>query len=214
MAKAGRRGALKDGDPSRTRDRIVAAAIETLKREGFAGASARAIASLGGFNPALVFYHFGSVNDLLLAALDQTSRVRQERYRTALEAAHSLTDLVGVAREVFLEDLSSGHIKVLAEMIAGSSAVPELGPEVRARIAPWMQFTEDALARVLPSGPVADLVPRPTLAFAIVALYLGLEMLTELDGNRGPAESLFDSAHLATSLLGLLATPSEGIAHD
>ena len=48
---AGRSAATKQG--------LVEAAIETLKAEGFAGASARAIAGRAGCNQALVFYHFG-----------------------------------------------------------------------------------------------------------------------------------------------------------
>src|SRR5947208_16019504 len=56
------------GPGEATRKRIVMAAVETLKQEGFAGTSARAVARTGGFNQALVFYHFGSMTELLLAA--------------------------------------------------------------------------------------------------------------------------------------------------
>ena len=52
-----------------TKEQIVGAAIETLRTEGFGGTSARAIARIGDFNQALIFYHFGSVNGLLLEAL-------------------------------------------------------------------------------------------------------------------------------------------------
>ena len=61
MAKSGV-GSRGSKTGQATKARIVAAAIETLKTDGFAGASARAIAKAGGFNQALVFYHFGSVN--------------------------------------------------------------------------------------------------------------------------------------------------------
>ncbi|MGD0455999.1 MAG: TetR family transcriptional regulator, partial [Solirubrobacteraceae bacterium] len=53
-----------------TKLKIAEAALETLKQRGFAGASAREIAGVGGFNQALIFYHFGSVQKALLAALD------------------------------------------------------------------------------------------------------------------------------------------------
>ena len=51
-----------------TAQTIVKAALETLREEGFAGASSRAIARRGGFNQALIFYHFGSLANLLLEA--------------------------------------------------------------------------------------------------------------------------------------------------
>ena len=59
-----------------TKLQIAEAALETLKTNGFAGASARTIAHTGGFNQALIFYHFGSVQNALLAALDLISERR------------------------------------------------------------------------------------------------------------------------------------------
>ncbi|HYI44223.1 MAG TPA: TetR family transcriptional regulator, partial [Actinomycetota bacterium] len=90
-----------------TRAKIVAAALEVLKHEGFSGASARSIATRGGFNQALVFYHFGSVHNLLLAALNATSEQRMERYESAVAEAGSLAEMVAVAREIYREDLES-----------------------------------------------------------------------------------------------------------
>ena len=52
---------------SETRDRIIEAALETVRVEGFADTTARAIARHGGFNQALIFDHFGSVDELLTA---------------------------------------------------------------------------------------------------------------------------------------------------
>src|SRR5262249_44610374 len=68
----------------RTRARMVDAALQTLIEEGYAGTSARVIAARGTFNPALVFYHYGGVDELLLAALDASSEERMARYRDAM----------------------------------------------------------------------------------------------------------------------------------
>ena len=188
-----------------TRERILAAALETLKREGFAGTSARAVARTGGFNQALVFYYFGSLNDLLLAALDATSEERMARYRTAVEGVGSLPELFAVAADVYKEDLAAGHITVLAELIAGSAAYPDLRTEIVARMEPWVRFTEEAVTRVLGDSPVTQVVPAADMAYGIVALYLGLEMLTHLDGSADRAEALFDSGlRVAGALGGLL----------
>jgi len=46
--------------------------------------------------------------------------------------------------------------------------------------------------RALLVGSVSEsMVPRD-LAFAIIALYLGIDTLSHLDGHRTPAESLLD----------------------
>ncbi len=182
-----------------TKDRIVEAAIATLKSHGYAGASARTIAAEGGFNQALIFYHFGSVRNALLAALDRTSAERMEAYRVAATEAPDMPALVAVATRIYHEDLASGHIKILAELIAGASSDPTLGPEIVARIAPWIAFAKEEIERVFEGTPLANLLPADDLAYAIVAQFLGLELLTHLDGSTERAERLFQlSAGLAT----------------
>src|SRR3984957_11235871 len=117
-----------------TKAKIAEAALQTLKSKGFAGASAREIARSGGFNQALIFYHFGSVQKLLLAALDVVSERRLEAYRETFERARTLPELAGRAREIYAEDLENGYVTVLGEMVAGGVSDPELGPEVVARM--------------------------------------------------------------------------------
>ncbi|HWC13783.1 MAG TPA: TetR/AcrR family transcriptional regulator [Actinomycetota bacterium] len=181
---------------------IVAAALTVLKTEGFAGASARAIARVGGFNQALVFYHFGTVHQLLLAALDETSRRRMERYRGAVEGAGSIEELVAVARDIYEEDLESGHVTVLSEMIAGSLGHPELGAAIYARVEPWIDFAEDVIKRVLAGTGFEQLLPSRDLAFAVVAFYLGMEQLSQLNGGTNRAAPLFEAATQVAGLLG------------
>jgi AcrR family transcriptional regulator len=182
-----------------TKERIVEATIATLKAHGYAGASARTIAAEGGFNQALIFYHFGSVRNALLAALDRTSAERMEAYRVAAAEAPDMPALVAVATRIYHEDLASGHIKVLAELIAGASSDPALGPEIVARVAPWIDFARQEIERVFEGSLLANLLPAGDLAYAIVAQFLGLELLTHLDGSTERAERLFQlSAGLAT----------------
>lgn len=213
MARAGQRPtARRDADDaSSTRARVVAATVETLKRVGFAGASAREIATTGGFTQGVVFYHFGSMQDVLLAALDETSRQRLERYSEAVEGVQTLPELLAVAGSVFREDLEAGHVKVLSELVAAASSMPELGPAIVERIEPWIAFTEGVVRRVL--GPIVpdDVLPARQVAYAVVALYLGLELLTNLDGDRSPTDALFSSADaLAGRLAPLFNPPTKG----
>ena len=204
MAKSGPSGAVARSIREGTRQRIIEAAVQTIKERGFAATSARAIATTGGFNQALVFYHFGSVNDLLIAALDRTSEVRMARYRAAIDSVGTLPELLAVASEAYQEDLAGGHIKVLAEMIAGASAMPELGPAIAERMKPWIDFTEEAVVRVMAGSSLAPLVPSRDLAFAIVSLYLGAAMLTHLADDPAPAESLFRTGAKVGPLLELV----------
>ena len=184
-----------------TRQALIEAAVEVLKSRGFNGASARAIATEARVNQALVFYHFGTVAELLLAALDEVSALRLERYTTELAKVTDPTSLIALATKVFREDIDSGDITVLAEMIAGSSSAPELGAEVAKRIAPWKAFASIAIESGFSASGVVSLLPIEAVSHAAVALYLGLEMLSHLDGDRTGATLLFEQlARLAPVL--------------
>jgi AcrR family transcriptional regulator len=198
MAKSGAASRVVERESGRsadTRRRFVQAAIETLKSEGFAGASARAIAERAGSNQGLIFYHFGSVTNLLLAALDDVSRQRLEQYATVVASVQSSAELVEAATAIFREDLDAGYVTVLVEMIAGANATPGLGPEVAARIGPWFTFAQEAIDKTLGGSGLGSVLPGGDVAYGVVALYLGLEMLSHLNGDRGPALALF--AHAA-----------------
>jgi AcrR family transcriptional regulator len=184
---------------------LVDAAIETLQADGFAGASARAIAGRAGCAQGLVFYHFGSVADLLLAALDAVSDRRLARYRALTADVATPADLVAAATQIFSEDLASGDVTVLVEMIGGASTTPGLGPEVAARLVPWRAFAEEAIAAGLAGSPLRSLVPVDAAGYAVTALYLGMELLSHLDGDRADATALF--GHLA-GLASLLQGPA------
>ena len=140
MAKPGRAsrtGPAKAEGAAATRRALVEASIESLRFDGFAGASARAIATRAGVNPGLIFYHFGSVADLLLAGLAEVSARRMERYSAAVDAAVTPAEMVAVATGIFREDLDEGYVTVLVEMIAGAGSSPELGEKVAELLAPW-----------------------------------------------------------------------------
>ena len=177
-----------------TRQRIVEAAFETLRANGFAGTSARSIARVGGFNQALIFYHFGSVNDLLIAALDWSAKQRMTRYREALTGIDDLPRLMDAAASLYREDAESGHTTVLAELFAASLAVPALAAQLTARMEPWIAFTEELLRKFFGRLPLAGLVDVRAAAQATLAMYLGIDLLVHADGDRSRADSVFEEA--------------------
>jgi len=185
----------------RTRKRIVDAALKTLKKEGFAGATSRAIARTGGFNQALIFYHFGSLDAVLLAALEASSQARLERYRNALDQAGSISELIQLAADIYREDRQSGHTAVVAQMVAGSLARPELAPQLLQRMETWITFCEDAIAKTLGRSPAAEILPARDLAFALVTFYLGVNLVTHLNGDSSQTDTLFERAVTLAPLL-------------
>jgi AcrR family transcriptional regulator len=213
MAKPGPRPAGERQRSADTRATLIEAAIAALREVGFTGASAREIARRAGCNQALIFYHFGSVTELLLAALDEVSDRRLATYRSLVTAAGTLTELVESARAIFEEDLAAGHVTVLTEMITAAHSVDGLGEQVAARLAPWRDLAETAVRRALRGSPVAALAPAREIAHGVVAGFLGLELLANLDQDASAALALFDRARAVAGLidltggLGLLPAP-------
>jgi AcrR family transcriptional regulator len=180
------------GRASETRDRIKEAALETLREEGFADTTARSIARRGGFNQALIFYHFGSVSNLLLEAFRQTSEEQVARYRAASQDVASLTDLVEIARRLHSEDLESGAVTAVTQLMAAAASDPDLGRAILERFDEWIGLVEEALRRALEGQPFAAMVPTREAAYAVAAMFLGIELMTRLDPGRSEAEHVFD----------------------
>jgi AcrR family transcriptional regulator len=189
------------------RRRVIQAALRTLTEVGYGATTARSIARTGGFAPGVIYYHFDSIEDVMLAALDETSEARLAAYRVALAGVGGAGDMVERLSRLYAEDMAAGHIAAIQEMVAGASSSPELGAEIVKRIAPWLAFTEEVVRAFLAGSPFESMLPARDLAFAAVSVYLGMETLSHLDGDRSRAESLFDSARKLTPLLDMLLRP-------
>jgi AcrR family transcriptional regulator len=183
-----------------TRDRIVEAALETVGEEGFAETTARAIARRGGFNQALIFYHFGSVDDLLLEAFGRVSARNVERYREGVAEVASLRDLVGVARRLHADDLENGSITAVTQLMAAAHD-PERGGVLLDRFDAWIRLVEEALGRVAATTPAASVVPTREAAYAIATMFLGIELLSRLDPARSEADAVFDMMESIATLI-------------
>jgi len=190
-----------------TKARIIAAALECLRNEGVGGTSARAIARTGDFNQALIFYHFGSVGELLIAASLSESDRRAQRFADRLAGVSTLPELVAVARALHDEETQEGSVAVLTQMMAAAAHSDELRQAVLDGFTPWMRLVEGAVERVLADTPFVGLVPVADLSFAIASLFLGVELVSGLDPARDAEKRLFQTmellANVATSLLQL-----------
>lgn len=158
------------------------------------GLPARAVAKEAEVNSALVFYHFGGVDPLLLAALDHSSEQRMTAYREAAAGARTLEELVEVATGIYRADLEGGHITLFSELVGASIARPELREEIVKRSEPWIDFVEQTLERIIGGSPLARLMPPRDLAYASITFYLGVNMFTHLDADHSRTEALFDLA--------------------
>ena len=190
---------------SPTRERIIEATLRTVREAGFAEATARAIARTGGFNQALIFYHFGSLDRLLHEAFEEASRRQVEKYREAAEEVSSLADLVRIARRLHAEDLETGSVGAVVQLMAAVSG-PDEGGALLDRFELWIQLVEDALRRAVGDRGGEDLPTREG-AYAISAMFLGIELMSRLDPDRSEAEPVFDMMEAVAGVIEAVGLP-------
>ena len=66
----------------RTRERLIAAAAETIAEKGFQAATLDEIAARAGLTKGAVYDNFDSKDQLFMAVVLQASRERMERFRS------------------------------------------------------------------------------------------------------------------------------------
>jgi AcrR family transcriptional regulator len=168
---------------SDTKEKLVDGALHVLATAGLAGASARAIAGAANVNQALVFYHYGSVDQLLAVACRQATEARVVLYRNRFAAVTTLAELLAVGRELHATELPEGHVTVLAQLLAGAQTDPTLAAPVAEGLRLWIAEIETVLVRVLTGMGIADLFDLPGLARAAAAGFIGLELYEGVDPN-------------------------------
>jgi AcrR family transcriptional regulator len=164
-----------------TRTRLLDGAIETLRVKGIAGVSARTIASTAGVNQALIFYHFGSVDELLTAACEHGARTRIAVYRQQLAAVATLSELLQFGVTLHEQERAEGNVSVLAQMLAGAQTDPGLVPATAMALNLWVTEIEAVLVRVSATSPLAGVLDIPGLARAISAAFVGFELYEGVD---------------------------------
>jgi AcrR family transcriptional regulator len=122
-----------DVSPSRARavEAFLDAAERLLIDVGHGGITTRRLASEAGLNQGLVHYYFGSLNEVLLQALQRFTARLIERQRAMYEADAPFIEKWRRAMEYLEEDLAAGYPKILLEL----QALGWNRPEIRERIA-------------------------------------------------------------------------------
>ncbi|OAH15284.1 TetR/AcrR family transcriptional regulator [Streptomyces jeddahensis] len=164
-----------------TKVRLLEGALRTLTEQGIAKTSARTVAAAAGVNQALVFYHFGSVDELLAAACRHATEQRVARYRGRLEQITSLAGLLEFGRQLHAEERAAGHVAVLGQLLAGAQTHPRLGPATAAGLDLWIAEIETVLRRVLAGTPLAEFTDPAGLARAVAAAFVGIELYEGVD---------------------------------
>jgi AcrR family transcriptional regulator len=183
---------------SDTRDKLIDGTLVTLRAKGLAGTSARNIAAAAGVNQALVFYHFGSVAELIDAASREATELRVALYRPRFDALTSLRELLALGQELHETEREAGNVTVLAQVLAGAQQDVALARAARHALSLWVAEIEAVLTRLLKTSPLGEVTDAAGLARGIAASFIGLELYEGVD------KAGADQAMASLELLGVL----------
>lgn len=148
---------------------------ERLLADGYANLSTRKVAAEAGVPLSQVHYHFGSKQGLILALLEMENRQRLERQQEMYSADAPLWQRYEQACDFLEDDLESGYVRVLQEMIAAGWSEPAVGAAVRELLLGWYQLLTDVMRRAESEhGPLGPFTAEE-LATLIANCFIGSE---------------------------------------
>ena len=199
VAKAGPRKQAPPGDELRTR--LIDAAVRVLARDGFAHASARAIALEAGTVNGSIFYYFGSMDDLLAATARALAERGIDRIRNGLGGDQAHIEWPSRLSAVVRAEAEGEDGRAVMELFVGSRTSPALAVEVRAAIDRAIEYATTEMEAVLGASPITQLIPVRLIAELAAAAFLGIEVLAQ-NGREIDLDRLATTMSAAVQLLG------------
>jgi AcrR family transcriptional regulator len=184
-----------------TRERLIEAARESLLTDGHANLSTRRVADRAGVPLSQIHYHFGGRQGLVLALLAHQNSQLLERQQTMYGADVPLWRRYEQACNFLKDDLDSGYVRMLQEMIAAGWTDHAIGDEVTRLLRGWFDLLEQVVAEA--ADELGDLGPfNPRSIATLVGLgFMGGESMMLL-GNAW-SDDVFAALHAVGALLKL-----------
>ncbi|MEU9348004.1 TetR/AcrR family transcriptional regulator [Streptomyces sp. NPDC048278] len=165
------------GGDSATRAALLDAAAQLMLEEGYAAVTTRKVAARANANPALVYYYFGTVDELFLAVFRRGAEANLRRLQDVRQAAHPLRAMWELSSEPHNSALT-------VEFIALANHRPAVRTELSLYFTRFRRLQEDILATALADrSPVGT--PSPA---ALTILISGMSRILTMDDALGLAD--------------------------
>jgi AcrR family transcriptional regulator len=169
MARVSARGA-------ETSTTLLEAAKKVLRHNGYAGLSTRDVAAAARVPLSQIHYHFGSKQGLVLALFEYLNAQLLDRQNALFgDPSRKLSEQWDQACDYLDDDIASGYVRVLQELIAASWSDAAVAKVVRAGLKGWIDLiltlVRKAEAMGTPLGPFS----AEEIAALIANAFIGAE---------------------------------------
>ncbi len=171
-----------------TASRILVAVREVVLESGFAALSTRAVADRAGVPLSQIHYHFGSKEQMILATLreENDSLVKRQAEMFALDLP--LAERWNLACDYLDDDVDSGYVRVLQEMMAAGWSSVEVRDAVDEVLAAWSGALTEVVEQGRKAGANFGSFEVADIVALVMSAFLGAEslILLGLDRDRLP----------------------------
>ena len=179
-------------DGESTRMSILQSARRRLCEGGYAHLNVRDIARDAGVNHALIGYHFGGKQQLVLAVLDDANKQLLGRQARMYNDTASASQKWQQACDFYEDDLQSGFVRLLMELMGASFTDEALRGEFLPRLLAWHELVEAAVTDFIQQSDLNLPVSARAISAWIRWFWTGMEAgmalgITEQQGHQREA---------------------------
>lgn len=163
--------------------RLLEAAVDSIRRNGVAGATSRDIAATAGTNLQAITYHFGSKDELVAQALLRAITERLEPaldiLRRDMDPAERMTSAVQALQLAF--EAAQPDLAVYLDALVHAGRSPSLRAALVDLLAELRGFLSDQIADLKSDGYVPDWVDPPAMALLLLSIADGIALHSVLE---------------------------------
>ena len=159
-----------------TRTSILDAARSVLRERGYASLSTREVAAVAGVSLSQIHYHFGSKQGMVLALFEyMNARLLDRQNAMFADPGLTLSEQWDLACDYLDDDLATGYVRVLQELLAVGWTDPEIGQVVRDGVMGWIKLLTELARRAQGNfGTLGPFTPEDIAALVGTA-FIGME---------------------------------------
>jgi AcrR family transcriptional regulator len=144
------RAAASKAEKTDTRALVLEAAKKVLRQSGYAKLSTRDVAAVAGVPLSQIHYHFGSKQGMVLALFEYLNAQLLDRQALLFgNATLSLSEQWDRACDYLDEDIASGYVRVLQELVAAGWADAAIGKIMRTGLLGWSEVLQGLVQRAV-----------------------------------------------------------------
>ena len=164
---------------------LLAAAKKVLRKGGYSALSTRDVATAAGVPLSQIHYHFGSKDGMMLALFEYLNDELLDRQHTMFgNPALKLSDQWDLACSYLDEDLASGYVRVLQELIAAGWVDTQVAKVIRAGLLIWFELIAELARKAERELGGLDPFSATEVAALVGSAFIGAESLYLLGGEK------------------------------